>query len=189
MKGLRPELIIPRVDVPVEALNLTATETDQRFAVAQGMIDEGELVVLRERHEPQGETTEIVGHGIAIDTIETTLSDETLGVEQFILVCSEIPWGTMSAPGFNQTNRQLPASLDQKGRRAGCWIEDLEVKDLLRSRVSAQAVQNRTQGFCHNRFGERSGGIDTLSVCSARSGVATFHGWHPFLSSGTAFRQ
>src|SRR5690606_10308884 len=75
-----------RTGVPVDRGDLPAREADQGIAVADAVVEEGELVVAGKGREPQRQLAELRGHGVLVDAVEAALGDLPLSVEQYVLV-------------------------------------------------------------------------------------------------------
>ena len=113
----------------MERFDLRPREADQRVAVAQRVIQEGERMILRQGDEPQRQLGEIHGDGVAVHTVEAPLSDLAAGVDNLVLVGGNLRHRVVRAPRLDQCVGELPARFDQEGAGAHRRVADLEVED------------------------------------------------------------
>ena len=73
-------------ELPGEGLDLPAGEAHEGIAAADGVVEEGEGMVLGQGGEPEGELGEVHGHGVAVHAVEAALGDEAHGEEFLGLV-------------------------------------------------------------------------------------------------------
>ena len=153
---LEAGLELRRIPLPVERLDLRPGEADQGVAVPQGVVQEGERVVLGQGGEPQRQLGEVHGHGVAVHAVEATLGDQATGEDHFVLVGRDLGHRVMRAPRLDQRIGELPAGLDQEGAGAHRRIADLEVEDPFGpgrfAPSAAQSAQNRSQGRAYHRL-------------------------------------
>ena len=69
--------------------NLRARQADETVARLQRVIEECELMIARERREPEREPREIDRHRVAIDAVEALLRDKAPRMQRFVLVGRE----------------------------------------------------------------------------------------------------
>ena len=162
----KPALELRRVPLPVERLDLRPGEADQGVAVPQGVVQEGERMVLRQGREPQRQLGEVHGHGVAIHAVEAALGDQAAGEDHLVLVGRDLGHGVVRAPRLDQRIGELTAGFDQEGAGAHRRVADLEVEDPFGPgrfvASAAQSAQDWSQGRAHHRLrrftADRSGG-------------------------------
>ena len=115
--------------LPVEGLDLFQVEADQGVAVAQGMVEEGERLVLRQRGEPERELCQVDGDGVAIHAVEAVAGDQPPGVDGPVLVGRKVRRGVVGSPRLDQGVAELAAGFDQESAGAHRRIADLEVEE------------------------------------------------------------
>src|SRR5579872_499692 len=96
----------------MERGDLLARQPDKAIAAFQRVIEEGELMIARQRREPEGQAREIDRAWILVDTIEAALRDKTASMKFLVLVGWNRGTGVGPArPGGNQTLADRAASL------------------------------------------------------------------------------
>ena len=76
--------------LPVEGLDLLLRQPDQRIAALQGMVEECEGVVLRQRGQPERELGQVDRHRVLVHAVEAALGDDAAGVEDLVLVGRDV---------------------------------------------------------------------------------------------------
>ena len=117
--------------VPVERFKLPAREAGQRVAVAQGVVDEGEREVLRQRDEPERELGEVHRHRVAVHAVQAAPRDQPPCVYKFVLAGRHVGRVAVRAPRLDEGGGKLAAHLHQEGSRAHCRIAHLQIQYLL----------------------------------------------------------
>ena len=144
----------------MEGLDLLPREPDQRVAVPQRVVHEGERVVLRQRHEPERDLGEVHRHRVPVHAVEAALRDQPAREDHLVLVGRDRGHLAVGVPGLDQRVAELAAGLDQERPRAHRRVADLEVEDLRgpgRPAVgAAQAREDRLERRAHDRLGERA---------------------------------
>ena len=143
----------------MERLDLLERQADERVAVAEGVVEEGQGVVLGQGREPQGELRQVDGDLVAVDAVEAVAGDEPAGVDPLVLVGRDGRHGVVGVPGIDQDIAELAAGFDEEGAGAHGRVADLEVEDPFRAGygpvgLPAQAVQNRFERVADDRFGQ-----------------------------------
>ena len=118
-------------DIQGHARDLLAREADERVAVAERVVDEGERVLARESDEPEREAREVHGERIPVNAVQAALRDEPSCVEERILVRRQCGHGRGPFPGPDQVLGELTARLDEEGTGAHRGIADLERQDVV----------------------------------------------------------
>ncbi len=72
--------------LPVKAADALLRQADQRIAVLQGVVEEGEGMVLRQRRQPQRQLAEVHRHRVLVHAVQAALGDQAASVQQFVLV-------------------------------------------------------------------------------------------------------
>ena len=141
--------------IPMRRRDLRLRQPHQAVARFERVIEEGELVVARERREPQRQLGEIGGERVLVDAIEAALRDQATGV-QFLVLVRRNDWllVRMARPCLDQPRRDRAAGLDQERARAHGRIADLEIENLLRRRVRPEPLERRLERIAHDRLGE-----------------------------------
>ena len=107
---------------------------------AEGVVEEGEGVVLRQRGEPERELREVHGHRVLVHAVEAALGDEAAGVEtRPRRAGSAAP--VVDVPGLDQLVAELAAGLDQERAGAHRRVADLQIEDLLGRRASRRVAR------------------------------------------------
>ena len=71
-----------RVVLPVKRVELPPREPDQRIAGTEGVVQEGEGMVLRQRDEPERQLGEVDRLGVAVHAVEAALRDLAAGEDR-----------------------------------------------------------------------------------------------------------
>ena len=149
--------------VPMKRLDLPARQANQRVAVAQRMIDEGQRMVLGQRHQPQRDLGEIDRHRVPVHAIEAALRDEPPRDDHLVLIGRDGGHLAVGVPGGDQRIAELAAGLDEERRRAHRRIADPDIEDLRGPRRAAsgatQPRQDRLERRPHNRLGQCAWGV------------------------------
>ena len=128
--------------VPMRRRDLRLRQPHQAVARFQRVIEEGELVVARERREPQRQLGEIGGERVLVDAVEAALRDEPAGVQVLVLVRRDRrPRLGPPRPSLHQPLAERAAGLDQEGARAHGRVADLEVQHVPRASRPARAAR------------------------------------------------
>ena len=164
-----PLFRLGRGEVPVEGDDLLFPQPDEGVAATQGVIEEGEGVILREGGEPEGELGEVGRHRVAIDAVEAALGDEAAGVEQLVFIGRDDGLAAVVQPRGDEGIAELAAGLDEEGAGADGGVADFEVEDLLGRGVFAEPGEDRLEGLADDGRGEGARGV-------VRAGAAAFVG-------------
>ena len=87
---------------PVEVNDLIARESDERVAVAQGVIEERERMVLRQRRQPERELCQVDGKLVTVDSVEARLRDAPPRVENDVFVGRDGRDAALDLPGAHE---------------------------------------------------------------------------------------
>ena len=132
--------------VPMERLDLTAAQPDERVAGAQCVIEERERVVAGEGREPERHLREVDCDRVAIEAVEAALRDEASGEDDLVLIGGDLWAPAVDGPRVDERVTELPARLHKKGGRAHRWVADLEVEDLLRASATYRLLRAGAEG-------------------------------------------
>lgn len=135
-------LLGPR-PVEVDAFELVEVEAHEAVARPERVVEEGELVVLRERLEPERELGELDRERVPVDPVEAAGGDEPLGVQKLVLVGRDRGRAPVPRPGLDEPGGELPAGLDEERARAHRRVEDRQIEDLFGARLGAEPLQDR----------------------------------------------
>ena len=123
-------------------------EADEGVAALDGVIEEGEGVVLGHGGEPEGELGEVHGHGVAVHAVEAALGDEAAGEEEFVLIGRDDGEALVEVPGGDEFVGELAAGLDLEGSGADGDVADLEVEDGVRGAGGGRGGRGWARGSC-----------------------------------------
>ena len=104
--------------IPVEGLDLLPWEPDQRVAMPERVVHEGEGVVLGQRHEPERDLCEVHRHGIAVHAVEAALRNQSTREDHLVLVGRDRRHLPVGVPGLHQHVAELATGLDQETRQS-----------------------------------------------------------------------
>ncbi len=131
----------------IERLELLREEAQEAVAADQRVVGEDELVLGRERLEPERELGELDRRRVLVHPEKAAGGDQPLGVEALALVGRDRGRAPVPPPGLDEPVGELTAGLDQKGARAHGRVEDHKLQDPLGPSVGAQPFQDRAKGF------------------------------------------
>src|SRR5260221_6706486 len=77
--------------VPMRRRNLRPRQSYQAVAAFQRVIEESELMVPRQRRQPQRKAGQVDGTRVPVDAVKTALSDEPAGMKLLVLVRQDRP--------------------------------------------------------------------------------------------------
>ena len=147
----------------MKRVELPPREPDQRIAGTEGVVQEGEGMVLRQGDEPERQLGEVDRLGVAVHAVEAALRDLTAGEDDLVLVRRNLGHGVVRLPGRDQRIAELAAGFDQECAGAHGGVADLEVENLFGTERSVafgtQAVEDRRERGAHDRFGELAGSV------------------------------
>ena len=104
--------------LPVECLDLAAGQADKRVAVAQGVVEERERVLARERHKPQRHLRQVDRDRVAVDAVKAALRHEPAGQRHLVLIGGDVRPTAVCGPGGDELLAELAARLDEERRRS-----------------------------------------------------------------------
>lgn len=181
------EQIALRLVAPVQRLHLRTREADQAIAGAQRMVEEGELVIARQRRKPKREPGEVGRHGVAVHAVEAALGDEAAGVQFLVLVGRERrALVRVEAPRLNEPRRELPARLHQEGARPHSRIAHLERQHRLGHGLRADSLEGGRQCMRHDGRGEVARGVMAARAAALVRGLQQRRARGPDLTAGRA---
>ena len=124
------------------------------------MVEEGELVIARQRREPQRQFGEIGRERVSIYAIEAPPGDQSFRVKQLVLIRRDASWrSVMMFPCLDQTIPKRATGLDEKRARAHGGVENLEVEQLVGPRLCPQPKENGLERVPHNWLRQLPRGI------------------------------
>ena len=126
---LEAGLKLRRVSLPVKRFDLPPRQADQRVAMTERVVQEGEWVILRQGDEPQRQLGEIHGHGVAVHTVAAPLSNLAAGVDNLVLVGRNLRHRIVRPPRFDQRVGELPACFDRERAGTHRRVAYLQVED------------------------------------------------------------
>jgi hypothetical protein len=128
--------------------------------VAQGVVDEGEGLVLRERDEPQRQAREADGEGVFVDAVEASLRDEAARVQHHVAVRArhEVEAPLARPRGHHHVGEEA-ARLHEEGPAPHGGVAHLEVEQALRRGRVAHRREQRFERASHDGGGERRGRV------------------------------
>ena len=145
--------------LPVEGLDLLPRQPDQRVAVPQRVVEEGERVVLRQRHQPERQLGEVHRHRVPVHAVEAALGDEPAREDHLVLVRRDLGPLAVGVPGLDEAS---PSWRQASTRNAP---EPIAGSQTLRSRIcsgrggrsscAAQPLQDRLERRADDRLGQR----------------------------------
>ena len=123
--GFEPRRILR---IPVEALDLTTTQPDERISVAKRVVDERERVLTGKRYEPQGELGEVQRDSVPIHAIQAPLRDHPPGQNDLVLVRRDWRYARRAPAMRPQGRPRADDTLRQERPGAQGRIADLQVR-------------------------------------------------------------
>src|SRR5262249_7246983 len=98
--------------IPMHRRDLVGVEADEAITAFECVIEEGELVLARERRQPERELRQLNRTRVLVDAVEAALRNEAFRMQLLVLVIGDA-WPCLwpACPSLHQPRCQLPAGL------------------------------------------------------------------------------
>jgi hypothetical protein len=121
----------------------------------QRVIEKRELVIPRQRREPQRQLCQVGRQRVLVDAVEAALRYQAASVEVLVFVGRNgRPRGRPALPRLDEPRGKGAAGLDQEGARTHSGVAHLEIENLLRRRGLAEPLEGGLERVTDDRLSE-----------------------------------
>ena len=126
---------------PAQSGNRGAVQPDQRIAMTQGVIKEGEFMVACERREPQRQPRHLDCERVAVHAAQTMHGHQATRVLQRVLVGGQFGVAPVRAQAATRCAAKAASRLDKESAAAHGGIDNTKREDRLGRQLRAETSQ------------------------------------------------